>query len=746
MAISNQPSAPHSDAVLAQAEPLFAQGLRFHSEGELAKAMHTYEQVLKLAPRHVEALHHVGIVAFQTGNFDMAAGFIRSALTVDPDHAGAHGDLGNALREMQHLEDALRSYDRALELTGGDADTYYNRAVALQALQRQEDALHSYDQALELNAGDDQAWNNRAVVFQQTKRYAAALQSVEQALALNPHNVEAYNNRGNILRELGRLDEAGESYRRALELVPQYADAHCNLGRLLLSRERFEDALQCYDQAIGLDPQLAQAYRHRAIVLRKLNRTEDALRDNETASGLQRELTDAYCKLGKELREQGRPESAAGVIAALLKLDGSDSDAGIWQLHARMLNAAGRHEDALASIGRALALKPDSGDYHLTRGAILRATLQYEAARQCYEKAVELAPRHPGGYTNLGSVLDQMGHAGLALKNYDHAIALDPDCAPAHWNRGLVYLRQGDYERGWREYEWRWKAETLAVYKGKRDFPQPAWTGREPLEGKTILLHAEQGLGDTLQFCRYAPLVAQRGAIVILEAQQPLAGLLGTLAGGARVVVKGEPLPQFDYHIPLMSLPLAFDTRLDTVPGAAPYLACDQAKLARWDALLGAKTRLRVGVVWSGHPSNPNDQNRSVPLQAFARLFSDQCEFVSLQKEVKPAEQALLDALPVRQLTDQLHDFTDTAALCELMDVVVTVDTSVAHLAGALGKPVWVLLQTPFEWRWLEQGSGSPWYPGATLYRQSQRGDWAPVIDAVAADLGKLAESQAPRG
>ena len=727
---------PGADAIHAQAQALFAQGLQFHSQGGLAQAMHTYEQVLKLAPEHFDALHHVGIVAFQIGDFDMAAGFFRSALAVHPDDGGAHGNLGNALREMQHLEDALLSYDRALELDKGDANTWYNRGVALQALQRSGDALHSYDQALAINAGDDQAWNNRAAVLKHMAQYAPALHSVEQALALNPHNAEACNNRGNILQEMGRLDGAEESYQRALELVPGYADAHYNRGRLLQSRELFEDALQCYDQAISLDPRLAAAYRHRAIVLCKLNRHEESLRDDASALGLQRELINGYRKLGKQLQELGRPESAARVLASSLALDDSDADA--WQLQARMLNAAGQREEALASIARALALRPDSADYHLTRGVILRASLRYEAAQQCYEKAVQLAPRHPAGYSNLGSLLDQIGRADLALEHYGQAIALDPDCALAHWNRSLVYLRQGDYERGWREYEWRWKAETLPMYKGKRSFPQPVWTGRAALEGKTILLHAEQGLGDTLQFCRYAALVAQRGAVVMLEVKQPLAELLGTLAGVAQIVVKGAPLPPFDYHIPLMSLPLAFDTRLDTVPGAAPYLASDPARVAQWDALLGAKTKPRVGVVWSGHPANPNDHNRSIPLSMFAPVFSGQYEFISLQKEVRPADQPLLDALPVRQLADQLRDFSDTAALCELLDVVITVDTSVAHLAGALGRPVWILLQAPFEWRWLEQGADSPWYPSATLYRQSQRGDWAPVIDAVAEDLGRL--------
>lgn len=716
---------------------MFAQGQHFHAQGDLAKAMLTYEQVLKFVPGHVDALHYVGIVAFQIGNYDMAAGFIRSALAVRPDDAAAHGNLGNALRELQHLEDALDSYNRALELNDGDANTHYNRGVALQALQRPEDALHSYDRALVINAADDQAWNNRAAALRQIKQYASALESVERALVLNPHNVEAYNNYGNILRDEGRLDEAGQSYRRALELAPAYADAHCGLGSLLLSRGRFADALQCYEQAIGLNPRRVDAYRQRAIALRHLNRIDESQRDADTAIGLERELIAAWRKLGKEMQELGRPASAARFFAAALILD--DSDAALWQLHARMLNTAGRREDALASIDRALALTPDSADCHLTRGVILRASLRYEQARQCYEKAVALAPDQPGAYTNLGSVLDQMGHAELAMEHYARAIALDPDCALAHWNQGLVYLRRGDYERGWREYEWRWKAESLALYKGRRQLSQPVWTGREPLAGKTILLHAEQGLGDAIQFCRYAPLVAQRGASVILEVKKPLAQLLATLAGVARIVVRGEPLPAFDYRIPLMSLPLAFGTRLDTVPGATPYLASDPAKVAQWRALLGPKTRPRVGVVWSGHPGNPNDRNRSMPLPLFARAFSQRYEFISLQKDVRPVDQPLLDAMPVRQLADRLHDFSDTAALCELMDVVITVDTSVAHLAGALGRPVWILLQTPFEWRWLEHGAASPWYSNATLYRQSQRGDWASVIDAVVADLARLA-------
>jgi hypothetical protein len=354
---------------------------------------------------------------------------------------------------------------------------------------------------------------------------------------------------------------------------------------------------------------------------------------------------------------------------------------------------------------------------------------------------VQLAPHHPGGYTNLGSLLDQLGQPQQALDNYERAIALDPSCALAYWNRSLIYLRQGDYARGWHDYEWRWQAETLDLSKKRRDFPQPVWTGHGSLQGKTILLHAEQGFGDVLQFCRYAPLVAQRGAKVLLEVKAPLAALLGSLDGVAQIVIKDEPLPPFDYHIPLMSLPLAFGTTLESIPAASPYLSADPAKAAAWTAQLAggrpaaSSTRPRVGIVWAGNPEHLNDHNRSIALSRFARLFDAPCEFISLQKQLSATDQALLDTLPVRQVADQLHDFSDTAALIAALDLVITVDTSVAHLAGALGKKVWILLQAPFEWRWLEQGQTSPWYPSATLFRQPQPGDWDSVLAEVAQRL-----------
>jgi tetratricopeptide (TPR) repeat protein len=696
-------------------QSLFAQGLQLHSQGEINQAMAAYEQVLKLDPQHADTLYHVGIAAFQVGNFEMAAQFFRSAIAVRPDDAAAHSNLGNALKELRQLEDALSSYDQALALQDGDADTHFNRAGTLLALQRYADALHSYDQVLAINPADEQAWQHRALILQQQSQLAPALYSVEQALLLNPQNPETLSLRGDLLLSLGRLDEAEQCYRTVLEWVPDIADAHYQLGRLLLLRERYEDALACFKDTLSRQPSPA-------IV-------------QELRGG----LITAYGKLARSHLDQNRPEVAAQLFDALLKIDHSDVEN--WELHALALHEAGHNEAALASIDRALSFKPNEGRYHLARGLMLLALQRYDGAQQAFEQAIRSAPRLADAYAGLGRLQARTGQFERALKNYKQAIAIDPNCSVAQWNQAQIYLRRGDFKQGWRAYEWRWKTPSLPMYKSRRDFPQPAWTGSEALAGKTILLHAEQGLGDTLQFCRYATLVAQRGARVVLEVPAPLVTLMQSLAGVAHIVRRGEPLPPFDYHLPLMSLPLAFDTRLDSIPAPSAYLAADPAKVAQWQERLaapGQARKPRIGVAWRGAAHYGNDQSRSLPLPAFAKLLSDQYEFISLQKEVPPDEQALLDSLPVRQLAEHLHDFSDTAALCAQLDLVITVDTSVAHLAGALGKPVWILLPEPGEWRWLEQRSDSPWYASARLFRQPQAGDWSAVIEQLAGGLKAL--------
>ena len=320
------------------------------------------------------------------------------------------------------------------------------------------------------------------------------------------------------------------------------------------------------------------------------------------------------------------------------------------------------------------------------------------------------------------------------MASYERSLALKPDYAHAHWNLADCRLMLGDFAQGWQEYEWRWKLEQRDF--AQRDFAQPLWLGAPALHGRTILLHSEFGLGDTLQFCRYATEVAALGADVVLEVQPPLVPLLSGLKGVRQVVARGAALPAFDYHCPLMSLPLAFKTDLGNVPAEIPYLASDPARVALWREKLGPKRRPRVGIAWSGSQSQRNDK-RSMALAQMLPLLGDWAEWLSLQKEVPDSDLTLLASRgDVRHLGEELADFADTAAVVELIDVLVTVDTSVAHVPGAMGKPVWILL--PFnahDWRWMLDREDSIWYPSARLFRQAAVGDWAGVIGRVAAEL-----------
>jgi hypothetical protein len=300
----------------------------------------------------------------------------------------------------------------------------------------------------------------------------------------------------------------------------------------------------------------------------------------------------------------------------------------------------------------------------------------------------------------------------------------------------------GDFERGWPEYEWRWREEQVGTHK--RAFAQPLWLGEEPIAGKVILLHAEQGLGDTLHFVRYAKRVKALGARVIVEAQAPLQSALEGMEGIDQVVAYGAPLPPFDLHCPLLSLPLAFRTDLSSIPADVPYIRPNDALVTRWQERLGTQTRLRVGIAWSGNPNHLNDHNRSIPLEELLPRLSDSFEWVSIQKFIRADEQALLAESNVRHFGDEIKDFADTAALLQCLDVVVSVDTSVAHLAGAVGRPIWIMVPYLPDWRWLLERDDNPWYPTARLFRQTHAGEWSDVFDRIEAALHALLAGATP--
>jgi tetratricopeptide (TPR) repeat protein len=389
---------------------------------------------------------------------------------------------------------------------------------------------------------------------------------------------------------------------------------------------------------------------------------------------------------------------------------------------------------AVELISKAIEIHPYNAGFYSNRGNAFQELRQFDAALASYDKAIAIKPDYAEAYYNRGIVLQELKQFDAALASYDKTIAIKPDYAEAYWNKSLVLLLGGDFDKGWTEYEWRWKRENKSIEK--RNFVQPLWHGKESLVGKTILLYSEQGLGDAIQFCRYAKLVADLGARVILEVQRPLMSLLANLEGIAQLVEKGSNLPMFHYQCPLLSLPLAFKTKLNTIPSATKYLSSEASRVAKWQAKLGEKISPRIGLVWSGSTFHINDYKRSILLADLIKHLPTECQYVSLQKEVREIDAKYLQSYPnILHFGNELNDFGDTAALCDLMDIVISVDTSVAHLSGALGRPTWILLTFSPEWRWLLDRLDSPWYQTAKLYRQEKIGDWESVLEKVKKDL-----------
>jgi tetratricopeptide (TPR) repeat protein len=382
----------------------------------------------------------------------------------------------------------------------------------------------------------------------------------------------------------------------------------------------------------------------------------------------------------------------------------------------------------LASYNRALKVRPDYAEALRNRGLILHKLKRFEEALASYDDALKVRPDCAEALTNRGGTLCELKQFEAALATYDHALTLRPDYAEAHFSEALCRLLLGDFGRGWEKNEWRLQARSLRI---KRNFAQPQWTGQEDIAGKAVLLHAEQGFGDTIQFCRYVPLVGERAAHVILEVQRPLHELMNTLPGGPQIVVRGDPLPEFDLHCPLLSLPLAFETQLETIPFDTPYLRASSERVISWNARLGPN-RPRIGLAWSGHPSNWNDHNRSIELSALLPLLGLHATYVSLQYDVRTGDVTVLqDRSDLLHFGDELKKFSEMAALVSNLDIVISVDTNIAHLAGALGKRVWVMLPFVPDWRWLLDREDSPWYPTARLFRQYDTREWDNVIARV---------------
>jgi len=537
-----------------------------------------------------------------------------------------------------------------------------------------------------------------ALGLHQQGQLASAKTHYQDLLALDPLHFDALHLLGVIEYQQGDYVTAAALIRQAIEIKPAQAGPYSNLGLVLRAQLRHEEALRCFAQAIERQADHAEAHNNHGNALRSLLRYEEALASFERALKLKPDYAVAYSNRGNVLQD--------------LK----------------------RYPAALESYAQALRYRPDYAEAHNNLAHALRHLNQADAALASCARALQLRPDYAAAHLNAGNILQDLLRHQDALACYQHAEQLQPDYAEAHLNEGLCRLTLGDFALGWEKYEWRWASATHRALR--RDFQQPLWLGQTSLQGKTVLLHAEQGLGDTLQFCRYAPHIAALGATVLLEVQAPLRHLLESLAGAAQLVVQGEALPPFDFHCPLMSLPLALRTELSTIPAQSPYLRADPVKIEAWRQRLAAYPRPWIGLTWSGNPAHVNDHNRSIPLAALAPLFQAAGSFISVQTQVGEADRDAFVRFGMVDVADALHDFSESAALLACLDQMVTVDTAAVHLAGALGVPATLMLPYNADFRWLTGRADTPWYPTLTLVRQTRSGAWHEVATQVAARLG----------
>jgi tetratricopeptide (TPR) repeat protein len=609
-----------------------------------------------------------------------------------PGVAAHHLQRGILLQALLQPVEAIGCYERATDLDPQLAEAHCHRADLLRAFRRFDEAVAAYENATAARPDYATAWNNKARALRALRRFGEALQSCDRAIAVEPANADAHLNRGNVLMEMDRPADAFSAYRQAVSLKPDLAEAHFNAANAAARLGSPEQALNGYERALALKPDFAEAYHARGNAFEKLGRLAEALQSFEQAVALKPGLAESYNNKGNILKRLGRREEAAESYMQAVRC--RPGYALAWSNRAGTLKDMGRFAEALEDCERALALVPDLAAAHFNRGNALKGLKRFDEANRSFDRALECAP----------------------------------DFAEARRNKAITTLLTGHLQEGWRLYEQR---ETIAP-------PSRAsrWTGEENLDGKTLLILAEQGFGDTIQFCRYASLAASCGAAVTLAVQDPLVELLASLHPAVGICALGAVPAVSDYYIPLMSMPHAFRTDIGSVPSTVPYLAAEPHRIGIWKARIGIEG-FRVGISWQGTPGGDIDIGRSFParhLEALACIPG--VRFISLQKNAGTEQlRQLSSGMKVEAFGDALDPgpsaFLDTAAAMENLDLVISSDTAVAHLAGALGRPVWVALSHVPDWRWLMDRDDTPWYPTMKLFRQTQWNDWDGVFEAM---------------
>ena len=575
----------------------------------------------------------------------------------------------------------------------------------------------------------------------QSGRLAEAERHYRLVLDQDPRHGDALNFMGVLAYQGGRPEIAVDLYRQSIASNSHNASAHLNLGVALGQLNRIEDAIAAVTRALALDPNSADAHFNLGTLLGSQGRHGEAADQFKAALALKPDHVEALENFGQALSQSGHPHDARDAFAKAIALNPKK-----WSAHVNLaatLRRLGHLDDAIRTYGNAIALRPDHAPTYLDLGNTLRDAGKAQLAVDAYRRAVAIDPSSALAHGNLGATLAETGQLDEALAACRQAVSLSPGNAQSRYNLGMLSLLRGDFETGWADYEYRLQHPDL-VNQTHTYASVPPWRG-EPAEGRTILLWPEQGLGDIIQFVRYVPLVRGLGWTVILEVPAHLLRLVASMdnLGDVTLVPLGHPVPAHDRQASLLSLPGVFATKIETIPNAVPYLAADPDRVSMWNSRL-PRHGLRVGLNWQGNPNAVIDRGRSFPLTAIAPLASiPDVTFISLQKHHGISQiNQLSGDIKVMDLGDGFDSgpdaFIDSAAVMMNLDVIITCDTSIAHLAGALGRPTWVALKAVPDWRWMTNREDSPWYPQMRLFRQSKHGDWEDVFARMAAALAKF--------
>lgn len=741
------------------AESHNSMGIVLKAQGKYAEAIEHYQKALALKPHQPEVLSNLGNVLKETGELEAAIAAYQEAIALNPAYAEAHNNLGIAYKDQQQLESAVACYETAMRLKPNYAEAYHNLGIVLRLQDKLDAAIAYFEQAIALKPTYAEAYTSLGSTLQQQGKLEAAIAQYQRLIELQPDSADSFNNLALALQQQQQTEAAIAAFQQALTLRPNFPGVLNNLGNLLLENKRLDEAIAAYQQAIEQRPNYPEAMNNLGNALQQKGDLEGAVAQYRQALELRPTFVEALSNLGAVLKDQNQLAESITCLEQAISLS-----PGIGEIYNNLGNAyqeQKRVEEAIACYRKAVELKPDMAEVHSNLGNMLQYVGEFEAAFDHFQQAIALQPDFAGVYNNLGIAYRNAGQVEAAFAAYDRALELNPDFVEAHWNKALNHLLLGNFELGFAGYEWRFQWSRFLEQNPARQYAQPRWDG-SALNGKTILLYAEQGMGDTIQFIRYVPIVKANGGHIIVECHAPLINLLKTLPDIDQLIPLGAALPAFDVHAPLLSLPYILKTTLETIPAEVPYLRAEDLKpessrqqaaaatspsdsltlsrpyfptdsLSSIAASAPQPPTLHIGIVWDGNLQNPYNRVRTVPLAELLTLAEIPGVMLhSLQKEPRPEDIELLQAhSQVQDWRSHLHDFTDTAALIQACDLIISIDTAVTHLAGALGKPTWLLLPLAPDWRWLCDRSDSPWYPTLRLFRQTQYGDWQPVIAAV---------------